>query len=58
MGFGFAVLRLSPDAFWRMTLNELAAAAAALAPPAAERLARDGLERLMRRFPDEPPRGS
>jgi uncharacterized phage protein (TIGR02216 family) len=53
MGFGFAVLRLPPDAFWRMTLSELAAAAAALAPPAAERLARDGLERLMERFPDE-----
>ena len=26
MGFGFGVLRLSPDAFWRMTPRELAAA--------------------------------
>ena len=52
MGFGFAVLRLSPDAFWRMTLNELAAAASALAPPAAERLGRGELDELMRRFPD------
>lgn len=52
MGFGFAVLRLSPDAFWRMTLKELAAAAGALAPPTGGRPGRGDLERLMRGFPD------
>jgi uncharacterized phage protein (TIGR02216 family) len=52
MGFGFAVLRLSPEAFWRMTLNELAAAAGPVAPPRGDRLSRATLERLMRGFPD------
>jgi uncharacterized phage protein (TIGR02216 family) len=52
MGFGFAVLRLAPDAFWRMTPKELAAAVTALSPPADEQLGRAALERLMRRFPD------
>jgi uncharacterized phage protein (TIGR02216 family) len=52
MGFGFAVLRLPSEAFWRMTLREMAAAAAAFAPPRGDRLGRDQMERLMGRFPD------
>lgn len=52
MGFGLAVLRLPPDAFWRLTLPELAAAAVALAPATRERLRRADLDTLMRRFPD------
>jgi len=52
MGFGLGVLRLSPDAFWRMTPRELAAAIEALAPPRAAPLARETFDALMRRFPD------
>jgi uncharacterized phage protein (TIGR02216 family) len=54
MGFGFGVLRLSPDAFWRMTPRELGAAIRALAPPRTEPLARGTFDALMRRFPDGP----
>jgi uncharacterized phage protein (TIGR02216 family) len=51
MGFGLGVLRLSPDAFWRMTPRELAAAIDATAPrrPA---LGRGAFDALMRRYPD------
>jgi uncharacterized phage protein (TIGR02216 family) len=52
MGFGFAILRLSPDAFWRMTPRELAAAIRALAPSRASPLERSTFDALMRRFPD------
>ncbi|WP_231711012.1 phage tail assembly chaperone [Xanthobacter dioxanivorans] len=58
MGAGFGLLRLAPDAFWRMTPRELAAAVSALVPPEhllppeAGRLSRPGLEALMARFPD------
>jgi uncharacterized phage protein (TIGR02216 family) len=52
MGFGFGVLRLSPEAFWRMTPRELGAAIAALAPPRAAPLARATFDALMQRFPD------
>jgi len=52
MGFGFAVLRLPPEAFWRMTPKEISAAVAALAPPAAQAPGRGELDRLMRRFHD------
>ena len=52
IGFGLGVLRLSPDAFWRMTPRELAHAVrarnGALAPP----IARAALIDLMTRFPD------
>jgi len=52
IGFGLGVLRLSPDAFWRMTPRELAHAVrarkGALAPP----IARASLIDLMTRFPD------
>jgi uncharacterized phage protein (TIGR02216 family) len=52
MGFGLGTLRLSPEAFWRMTPRELACAIEALtgrggAPPSRRRL----LE-LMTRYPD------
>jgi uncharacterized phage protein (TIGR02216 family) len=53
IGFGLGVLRLSPDAFWRMTPRELAAAIEAVRGPATARLDRAGLQDLMRRFPDE-----
>lgn len=52
MGFGFGVLRLSSDAFWRMTPRELAAAIAAVRGPIAAPLARTDLDDLMQRFPD------
>ena len=51
--FGLGVLRLSPEAFWRMTPRELAAAIEAVRGPATARLDRAGLQDLMRRFPDE-----
>ncbi|MEZ5841432.1 MAG: phage tail assembly chaperone [Hyphomicrobiales bacterium] len=49
IAFGLRVLRLPPDAFWRMTPLELAAAAGqtAAAPPD-----RAALADLMVRFPD------
>ncbi len=55
MGLGLGLLRLPPDAFWRMTPRELAAAAHGLrggtrAPAGA--LDRAGLAALMARFPD------
>lgn len=52
MGAGFGLLRLAPDAFWRMTPRELAAAVSALLPPALDRLSRPDLSALMKRFPD------
>jgi uncharacterized phage protein (TIGR02216 family) len=48
------VLRLSPNAFWRMTPRELAFALRAIAPPVTEPLARDAFVQLMRRHPDRP----
>ena len=33
MGFGFGVLHLAPDVFWRMTLRELAQAIHAVRGP-------------------------
>lgn len=52
IGFGLGVLRLAPDAFWRMTPRELAHAIRAVRGPAAAPLARDELDALMARFPD------
>ncbi len=51
MHLGLGRLRLSPDAFWRMTPRELAAA---LAAPSAPPMDRAALAALMRRFPDRP----
>lgn len=52
MRFGFGVLRLVPDAFWRMTPRELAAAIAAVRGPIVAPLARADLDELMQKFPD------
>ena len=52
MGAGFGLLRLAPDAFWRMPPRELAAAFSALLPAAPEAIDRAGLSTLMARFPD------
>lgn len=53
MGAGFGLLRLAPDAFWRMTPRELAAALSALLPQPSEGIGRTGLFALMARFPDQ-----
>jgi len=52
MGFAFAVLRLSPGAFWAMTPRELSAAINTLSPPLQQRPGRSDLDRLISRFPD------
>lgn len=52
MGAGLGLLRLPPDAFWRMTPRELAAAISALLPAPSGPLPRTGLDALMARFPD------
>ncbi|HEY8577630.1 MAG TPA: rcc01693 family protein [Devosia sp.] len=52
MRFGLGVLRLAPDAFWRMTPRELSAAWSAL-PGTSGALPRDVMKQLMERFPDE-----
>jgi uncharacterized phage protein (TIGR02216 family) len=46
------VLRLSPDAFWRMTPRELALAIEAVAGGGGEPLPRAAFDQLMRRYPD------
>ena len=53
MAFGLGDLRLSPDAFWRMTPRELAAAMRGPGHVVAPSLERSALARLMRDFPDE-----
>ncbi|MDD9910844.1 MAG: phage tail assembly chaperone [Ahrensia sp.] len=55
MRFGFGVLRLSPRAFWSMTLRELEAAAQAHFVAPIEAPKRDWLEDAMARFPDDSP---
>jgi uncharacterized phage protein (TIGR02216 family) len=52
MGIGFGLLRLAPDAFWRMTPRELAAVVEALLGPGGKPFTRAALEGLMQRFPD------
>ena len=51
IGFGLGVLKLSPDAFWRMTPRELAYAIEALRGRGAS-LARVRFDELMKRYPD------
>jgi uncharacterized phage protein (TIGR02216 family) len=51
MAFGLGVLRLSPDAFWELTLQELVAVTGAM-PPALGAPTRGRLGELMKRFPD------
>jgi uncharacterized phage protein (TIGR02216 family) len=57
MGFGFGVLRLAPDAFWRMTPRELARAIHAVRGPYVAPLARTDFDDLLARFPDAPREG-
>jgi len=52
MGFGLGVLRLSPDAFWRMTPRELAAAMGTVFGHPDAPLDRMGFDALRARFPD------
>ena len=52
MGFGLGVLHLSPDAFWRMTPRELAAAIEAVLGPHQAGLDREAFAALRARFPD------
>ena len=54
MGFGFGVLRLSPDAFWRMTPRELAAAMEAVLGPREAAIDAASFAALRARFPDAP----
>jgi uncharacterized phage protein (TIGR02216 family) len=51
IGFGFGVLKLSPQAFWAMTPRELALAIQA-ATGATAPLARGDLAGRMKRYPD------
>jgi uncharacterized phage protein (TIGR02216 family) len=53
IGFGLGVLRLSPEAFWRMTPRELAAAIEAVKGRTVSPPDRASLNDLMRRYPDE-----
>jgi uncharacterized phage protein (TIGR02216 family) len=52
IGFGLGVLRLSPEAFWRMTPRELSYAIEAATGRSAP-LDRGAFSELMKRFPDE-----
>jgi uncharacterized phage protein (TIGR02216 family) len=52
IGFGLGVLRLSPDAFWRMTPRELALAIEAVRGRGSPPIERAVLDALMQRFPD------
>jgi uncharacterized phage protein (TIGR02216 family) len=56
--FGFGVLHLSPDAFWKMTPRELAHAITAVRGRAPAPIERGDFDALMKAFPDEaPPHG-
>ena len=52
MQFGFGVLHLSPEAFWRMTPRELALAIIAVRGRAPAPIARGDFDALMQAFPD------
>ncbi|MGA7972553.1 MAG: rcc01693 family protein [Pseudolabrys sp.] len=52
IGFGLGVLRLSPEAFWRMTPRELAYAIEAVTGHTSP-LDRESLAQLMKSYPDE-----
>jgi uncharacterized phage protein (TIGR02216 family) len=52
IGFGLGVLRLPPDAFWRMTPRELALAVRAVTGRSSAPLERATLLDLMTRYPD------
>ena len=52
IGFGLGVLRLAPDAFWRMTPRELSCAITAVTGVTGTPIERAEVEALMRLFPD------
>jgi len=52
MRFGLGVLKLPPDAFWKMSPRELAAAWGAVMGDRSRPLDRQALETLMERYPD------
>lgn len=52
IGFGLGILRISSDAFWRMTPRELACASDAVSGRPARPFERKTLLQLMQRFPD------
>jgi uncharacterized phage protein (TIGR02216 family) len=52
MQFGFGVLRLAPDAFWKMTPRELAQAIIAVRGPMLSPIERRDFDALMQAFPD------
>lgn len=55
MRLGLGVLRLPPEAFWKMSPRELAAASAGLTGPSGEAaIGRERLEALRKRYPDLP----
>ena len=53
IGVGLGILRLSPDAFWRMTPRELAHAIEAVAGARPKPIDRERFADLMKRFPDQ-----
>jgi len=55
MAFGFGLLGLSSDAFWRLTPRELAAAVEGHFGTNAAPMARDTLMGLIARYPDKRP---
>ncbi len=52
MRFGLGVLKLSPEAFWRMTPRELARAIEAVDGPRPAAIERAAFQQLMTRYPD------
>ncbi len=54
MAAGFGLLRLSPEAFWKMTPIEFERAMRVVRPRRVAPLGRAGLAALMRTFPDRP----
>jgi uncharacterized phage protein (TIGR02216 family) len=54
MQFGFGVLHLSSEAFWRMTPRELAQAIIAVRGRAPAPIERGDFDALMKAFPDGP----
>jgi uncharacterized phage protein (TIGR02216 family) len=54
MGFGLGTLRLAPEAFWRMTPRELAAAMEAVLGSREAALDAVSFAALRARFPDAP----
>lgn len=52
IALGLAQWGLAPDALWRLTPREIAAALRGSAPPTLPAPAREALDALMQRYPD------